>query len=271
MLLLTILKKKLTLKYIINIEKSMKKTILLLALILPPMVYADYKLYFKNQPIKLPEVPAIVDESPVGDMIFHYDMENASGTLITNKVTGSDSIDTTGMSISSGTGINGSDSLYIGIGDDTYLNIDTIASSLQGNGNFTISFYAKSVGYDSFGILFQMDRQWNTGDSGFQIMRAGSRSQEFELIYNSSINPIGIYPDTNKYQHFVVQREDGTIKMYIDKIKVYEGSVPESYSLSTGNRWGICGGIAGDNSYSCYLDDLKVYDFALLESDISSL
>jgi len=147
---------------------------------------------------------------------------------------------------------------YVDIGDN---NID-----LGNSGTVSLWAHPRMEEGDTRGNLFEGG--YSGDDRLYTFMYPDS---EFEVGLGASNNiGIGWYPEMDKLYYFALVWDGGEFEVYANNEKVGDGTYSGEVSTDQGN-WYIGNSYFGDYYFEGLIDDVRVYDRALSESEISDL
>jgi len=192
--------------------------------------------------------------SPVGSALAHYKFDEGYGTTVNNNGFGGSTLNGTlgtGASAPSWSN-NGKFGKALSFdGTDDYINL---ASNIALTTDWTISFWAIPQNTSSFQGLVG-------ANSGNYINLESDR-----FHYSGAGHHYTTLPVSNQWRHFVFSRDNnGLINLYLDNKRI------DSYTdADTSFNIDLIGTFWDDLQYTYqgYLDELKIYNYALTEDEI---
>jgi len=160
---------------------------------------------------------------------------------------------------------------YVSVPDDTKLNF--------GTGSFSVSYWLNFNGVDS-------QQRWSLGKGqpydatgpgwGIANWSTGDPVSLVDVHFSDGVsvvtsNFVDMYRGTWYHLLFVVNRGDDTLKTYVNAEYKYSSSI-SGYGTTTNAEALLIGtGQNTDNSSDCKIDEVRIYNRALTESEIKAL
>ena len=201
---------------------------------------------------------------PGANLLHHWTFDEGSGSLVTDSV-GSANMSINGSSTGWTNGRSGGAFTFDGSNNARTTTNDSVTNP---SSSVAITGWFKTAN-NTAGIktLFQIENKY-----GMQISNSGRLQLSFNRIGNVGGSPQWGDPvDDGLWHHFVAQNNGTTTQLYIDGVLI--GSRAEILSsLSNQSRASALGArLSNLNSFAGSLDDIRYYDAALTQSEISAL
>ena len=143
----------------------------------------------------------------------------------------------------------------------------TIPNLPYGNNPRTISLWVKlNVMRADYNMLFSYGQQSNSSSNGGSINAGGV----MYLGYNNNFQAPSTANATNTWYHIVYTYDGTNAKIY--KNGTFLGTTTKSWNtLNNSDAFDLGVGVGGELWFDGSIDDLKIYNYALSDSDVSNL
>ena len=143
----------------------------------------------------------------------------------------------------------------------------TIPNLPYGNNPRTISLWVKlNVMRADYNMLFSYGQQSNSSSNGGSINAGGV----MYLGYNNNFQAPSTANATNTWYHIVYTYDGTNAKIY--KNGTFLGTTTKSWNtLNNSDAFDLGVGVGGELWFDGSIDDLKIYNYALSDSEVSSL
>ena len=176
-------------------------------------------------------------------------------------------------------GVNGTSLSLNGMGDAVSITADITSNVNQefDDRNFTLSFYFKPTGTSAATQFLISKRDTNCMNLQFFTIRYAplTRTLAVTLRQNNQQAQI-LYPITNDFcwQHVTVVRQENGVRLFMNTEEVAEARTSSPVDIS--NTGGLTIGTAnclnpGETSFEGLIDELRVYNRALRQTEVNSL
>lgn len=167
-----------------------------------------------------------------------------------------------------GTGLGGG-MIFDGVNDF----VDTIAGGNDLSSNFTISFfYRPAVNTGSYRILFETDgyRQTTGGLAIYQVdnileIWRHTVGTGFALLIQTGTNTVGL----NTWRHLTLTRDGSLLRLFLDATPSLTATTSQNFSTNN-TKYNIGGG-RSIYFFNGRIDDIRIYNRALLSNEIYQL
>jgi len=216
--------------------------------------YDDLKIY--NYALSNSEIQQLYNVNP--EIIAEYNFNNTYNNVNGNTPFASNS----GTSFTTDRHGNANSAININL-TGTYA---TIANLPLGNSKRTIAFWAKAnVLYNDYNMTFSY------GDSSTSKAQGGSFNSS-RVEYFGYLN--NFYAEethtANTWYHFVYTYDGTTAKIY--RNGVLAGQADKTWNTtSSNNRFRLGIGVGGENNFNGAIDDLKIYNYDLSNTEVANL